>query len=111
MEHERLAGALRARELLRDGVICIRRVHREVVCPGALFRGAPAGSGTPTARDLARPIDAGLTEDMTLSVAIGVMAHSGEAELPVLSSAGTVAGMLRAADVVSWMAVRLGYAR
>jgi CBS-domain-containing membrane protein len=81
-----------------------------IVCPGALFRGAPAGSAMPTARDLARPIDVVLTEDMPLSVAIGVMAHSREAELPVLSSAGAVTGMLRSADVVSWMAARLGYA-
>lgn len=82
-----------------------------VVCPGALFRGAPAGGAAPTARDLARPIGVVLTEDMPLSVAIAKMARSREPELPVVSSAGVVTGMLRAADVVGWMAARLGYGR
>lgn len=81
-----------------------------VVHPCTPFRGAPVGGARPTARDLARPVDV-VAEDMTLSVAIGVLAHSGETELPVLSSAGVVTGMLRAADVVSWMAARMGYAQ
>lgn len=80
-----------------------------VVCPGALFRGPRGGADRPTARDLARSIDVVLTEDMALSVAIGVLAHSGEPELPVVTSAGAVMGMLSASDVVRWMASRLGY--
>lgn len=82
-----------------------------VVCPGAIFRGAPGAGARPTARDLARPIAVVLTEDTLLAVAIGVLAHSGEPELPVLSSTGAVTGMLRCADVVSWMAGHMRYAR
>lgn len=82
-----------------------------VVCSGALFRVQRSGEKPPTARDLARPIEPALSEDMPLSVAIGVLASSGERELPVVSAAGAVTGVLSASDVLSWMAKRLGYTK
>jgi CBS domain-containing protein len=82
-----------------------------VVCSGALFRVQRSGSKPPTARELARPIEPVLAEDMPLSLAIGVLSESGERELPVVSAAGAVTGMLSASDVLSWMARRLGYTK
>jgi CBS-domain-containing membrane protein len=80
-----------------------------VVCCGALFRVQRSGQKPPAARDLARPVDQALTEDMPLSVAIGVLAACGERELPVVSTAGAVTGLLSASDVLAWMANRMGY--
>jgi len=67
-------------------------------------------SGTQaTAADVMTPLVHTLPEDAPLSFAVALLALENIEQIPVVSEAGEVVGLLAARDVVRWFAQQMGY--
>jgi len=103
-----------ALELLDAGAPCVPVVSSGgrllgVIRAATTLCASAGGEREPMAGDLAAPAQGLLSEGTPLSIAIGVLARSSEAALPVVTSAGAVVGVLRPTDVLRWVARRMGY--
>lgn len=102
-------------DLIQQGASCVAVVGATgglvgVVRPRALLRELRSGRRFVTVAEAAEVTDETLGEALPLSMAMAVLADSGDSGLPVLSDAGAVVGSLSASDVVRWVAGRMGYA-
>ena len=67
------------------------------------------GARTHTAADVMTRCVHALPEDAPLSYAVSLLAHEDVAQVPVVTSEGTVTGICHALDLLRWFADGLGY--
>ncbi len=109
------AGAHLAVALIDQGEHCVPVVSDAgrllgVIRPRAVLWSWRDAESSPTAGAVAEATSETLAESLPLSMAMAVLAVARDAVLPVLTEAGAVVGALSAADILRWVARRMGYA-
>ena len=97
-------------ELFLDrGVGCVPVVDGEGGVTGIITRTDLLRAGGPTARDVMTLGAYCLPEDARLSHAFALMAAENVAHVPIVTSGGTLVGVVSAEDATRWVAGQLGY--